>query len=297
MSDDELSAEEQLLKRHRKEKKDLQAKIQNLKKTLSKGDKKKKKEAQEEINQLENDLSKRHAKELESLKEDLIVSDTTKLAERLILDESKTDVTNVSDNSSKQASKAQKRRDKKEQQEKERQANIEAQKEMNKLGPRHLETTKIVEILKDRNLALYDIPSNGDCLFAAVCHQIPEKDVPQLRRECVENIKTLKDEYLPFLTHPKTGEMLTDAQFVEYCSNMAETNAWGGQVELRAISDILHRKIEVLQSEGPPIIIGENESSDQLPIMLTYHRHYLGLGEHYNSIKPCILHESDDCDD
>ena len=92
MSDDELSAEEQLLKRHRKEKKDLQAKIQNLKKTLSKGDKKKKKEAQEEINQLENDLSKRHAKELESLEEDLIVSDTTKLAERLILDESKTEM-------------------------------------------------------------------------------------------------------------------------------------------------------------------------------------------------------------
>ena len=72
-----------------------------------------------------------------------------------------------------------------------------------------------MEILKDRNLALYDIPSNGDCLFAAVCHQIPEKDVPQLRRECVENIKTLKDEYLPFLTHPKTGEMLTEAQFDE----------------------------------------------------------------------------------
>merc|ERR1712083_1008261 len=104
------SAEEQLLRRHRKEKKDLQAKIQNLKKTLSKGDKKKKKEAQEEISQLESDLSKRHARELDSLKEDSIVTDTTKLAERLILDERKTDVGNVSGNSSKQTSKAQKRR-------------------------------------------------------------------------------------------------------------------------------------------------------------------------------------------
>ena len=37
MSDDESDPREQLLKAHRKEKKDLQAKIQGLKKTASKG--------------------------------------------------------------------------------------------------------------------------------------------------------------------------------------------------------------------------------------------------------------------
>ena len=57
MSDEELTPEEALLKRQRKEKKDLQATIQGLKKTASKGDKKKKKEVAEEIAKLEQELN------------------------------------------------------------------------------------------------------------------------------------------------------------------------------------------------------------------------------------------------
>jgi len=54
---------------------------------------------------------------------------------------------------------------------------------------------------------------------------------------------------------------------------MAKTNAWGGQIELNAISDLLGKKIEVLLAEGPPMII-ENLSTTHLSIILTYHRLY-----------------------
>ena len=171
--------------------------------------------------------------------------------------------------------------------EKQRLSEIKAQQELNKLGPRYVETTKILEALKHRNLALHDIPSNGDCLFAAICHQEDNSDVKKLRQDCVEKIKSQKMDYLPFLTNPNTGEMLTDLEFEDYCTNMASTNAWGGQIELRAISDILDRRIEVLQAESPPVIIGENVSKEKASIILTYHRHYLGLGEHYNSTVSC----------
>ena len=285
MSDEELNEEELTHKRHRKEKKELQAKIQNLKKSSSKGDKKKKKEIQEEINKLETDLSAKHADELKNLSRDSGVSEVNRLAEKLEIGnenctaEDKDPVQHVS--------KAQKRRDKKEQMEKQRLAEIKAQQELNKLGPRHIETSRILEILKEKRLILFDIPSNGDCLFAAVCHQEGNADVRKLRQDCVEKIKSQKLDYLPFLTNPKTGEMLTDLEFDEYCSNMANTNAWGGQIELRAISEILGRRIEVLQAEGPPVIIGDNVEKEKPSIILTYHRHYLGLGEHYNSTELC----------
>ena len=67
MSDEELSPGEALAKRHRKEKKDLQAKIQHIKKSASKGDKKKKKEVSDEITRLENEMKSRHEEEIKAL--------------------------------------------------------------------------------------------------------------------------------------------------------------------------------------------------------------------------------------
>jgi len=184
-------------------------------------------------------------------------------------------------------SKTQKRRDKKEKIEKQRLAEIEIQRQEDKSSNRNIETSKLIEILKLKKLELHDIPSNGDCLFAAICHQEAGRDIKKLRQDCVERIRSKKKEYLPFLNNSKTGEMLTDIEFDEYCTNMANTNAWGGQIELHAISDILGRKIEVLQAEGSPIIIGENANTGKSSIILTYHRYYLALGEHYNSTISC----------
>lgn len=39
-------------------------------------------------------------------------------------------------------------------------------------------------------------------------------------------------DFLPYLSHPDTGEMLTEQQFQEYCDQVANTPAWGGQIEV-----------------------------------------------------------------
>ena len=46
------------------------------------------------------------------------------------------------------------------------------QEEENKLGQRNIETEKIKAILEARALKIKDIPSDGDCLFAGVIHQL-----------------------------------------------------------------------------------------------------------------------------
>ncbi len=68
------------------------------------------------------------------------------------------------------------------------------------------------------------------------------------------------------------------------------------ELQLRALSQGLGRAIEVLQSEGRPVLIGEEFLAGGKPtVTLTYHRHMFGLGEHYNSVQP-LPAETDTCD-
>jgi len=281
MSDEELSPAEALAKRHRKEKKDMQGKVQNLKKTASKGDKKKKKEVTEEIARLEEELKTRHEKELKELEgqapSDQVEEATDKL-DNVALDE------DTSPPGQQKLSKAEKRRLKKEQDDLKREEEIRAAEEQNRYGPRNVETQSIKEQLKQRQLALHEVPSNGDCMFAAILHQASVcPTLPELRQSTAAELRRNKGDYLPFLTSP-SGDLMTDDEFETYCDKMAtEKTAWGSQVELRAVSQAHNLRIEVVQGEGPVVVIGEDKTPPV--VVVTFHKHYFGLGEHYNSTR------------
>lgn len=70
--------------------------------------------------------------------------------------------------------------------------------------------------------------------------------------------------------------------------------------QLRALAHILKRPIEVIQAKGPVIVAGEeySEAKDNhhSSIVLTYHRHMYGLGEHYNSVTEYVEVENDQFD-
>ena len=90
--------------------------------------------------------------------------------------------------------------------------------------------------------------------------------------------------------HPNTYE--------EYVHNVKSTSTWGGQLELRALSEALKCPIVVFSSEGPPLTMGaeyfatekEREGEDnwgeKKALLLSFHRHYYALGEHFNSVIP-----------
>jgi len=296
MSEDESDPRELLLTSHRKEKKELQAQIQALKKTASKGDKKKKKEVSETIANLEAKLKEKHKAELTNLEEEGLAGDHLANRESAVPEI----VQKVEENSDDAAlgplpikeeysrvSKAQKRREKKALKEKERLEEIENQEELNKSGPRLLEQEAIKQKLTERKLKLKEIASDGDCLFSGVVHQLQRlglsSSIRELRSNTATELRDKPDEYLPFLTNPRTGDMLTGEEFESYCDKMMNTPAWGGQIELKALSKVLKRPIQVIQGTGPDIVIGE-EFQEKETILLTYHRHLHGLGEHYNSV-------------
>lgn len=289
---------DELNTKHRKEKKELQSQIQSLKKSAAKGDKKKRKEVQEEISRLETDLEKRHADQLNEFQNER--NNTQPAGDKTtpsppddepvqsVTNDFLNLATNDLDNQPK-LSKAQKRRNKKASEEKQREAEILASEEENKNGPRMLEHCAIAEILKKRQLKLHSIASDGDCLYKAVAHQMlitgrAAFTVAELRQQTANYILDNKEHLIFYMTNSNTGEILTDDDFIKYCQNIRNTAAWGGQVEIKALSSALRVPIEVIQATGPSTIQGSEY--DEPNLVVTYHRLMYSLGEHYNSTKP-----------
>jgi len=54
----------------------------------------------------------------------------------------------------------------------------------------------------------------------------------KLREMAGQYLKEHKSDFLPFLSHPDTGDLLTDEQYEDYCNEVVNTSAWGGEVEV-----------------------------------------------------------------
>ncbi|XP_071557943.1 deubiquitinase OTUD6B isoform X2 [Temnothorax nylanderi] len=268
------STEEELMQKQKKERKELQ------------GDKKKKKEITEEIGRLEESLEKRHVEEL----------NTWRLANVTLNDKQTEPVEaneeisedNCSEQSAHRVSKAQKRREKKANAEKERNQRIIEQEALNVFGKRNVEIEAIKKILSERDLMIYEIPSDGHCLYNAVAHQLKINgktplSLHDLRTKTADYLRENMNDFLPFLSNPDSDDLLTPDEYEKYCNDVAETSAWGGAVELQVLSRILKCPIEVIQATGAPYIIGDDYSNGK-KVILTYHRHMYELGAHYNSV-------------
>ena len=86
-----------------------------------------------------------------------------------------------------------------------------------------------------RQLSIEDITSDGDCLYKSVSHQLKmtsgvTQNVTELRRNVAEILRQKPDDYLPFLSNPKTGEPLTEMEYEKYCQDLVSKPVWGGQV-------------------------------------------------------------------
>lgn len=296
---DNLSLDEDLATRHKKERKELQAKIQALKKTAGKGDKKKKKEVLEEIARLESDLDKKHADEIAQVENTVNTTNNGENSNNAH-DANQNDVDSDAGQEEKtvRVSRAQKRREKKENEEKVRQAEILAQDEINKTGPRMIEEKTIKSALVKYGLRLQPIASDGNCLYNAIRNQLQVTgrvvdDVQTLRNKTADYILQNKDSLIFYMTNPDTGDCLTDAEFEKYCNDLRNTAAWGGQIEISALSQILQAPIEVVQATGPPTIQGAEQFKPP-NLVITYHRNLYSLGEHYNGTTPLTKNSTED---
>ena len=286
---------EEILSRHRKEVKELQGKIQSIKKSVSKGDKKAKKRTTEEIALLQSELDNRHAAELlesergEGLEsgvseglESGVSEGLEQLSVSVALSEVKSEV-----KSEGKVSKAQKRREAKDAAESLAMAeidNIELETGNSAKSQEHL---TIATLCRSKGYKVYDIPADGNCMFYALQHQIEglgrSSLVSGLREEVSEYMRLNKDDFQPYLVHHGTGDVLNDQQFYDYCEDIKRNGVWGGMHEAQAVSAVLLLPIDIIQADSPPIRFGEHYKGSE-PLILLYYKHKFGLGEHYDSV-------------
>mmetsp|Transcript_18911 Transcript_18911/g.40536 ORF Transcript_18911/g.40536 Transcript_18911/m.40536 type:complete len:336 (+) Transcript_18911:288-1295(+) len=202
-----------------------------------------------------------------------------------------------------------------------RQKEIEREKQIyeenSKAGPsrRQMEMEALQTLyLHPRGLDVQEIEADGNCLYRAVgvqCSRLGLDAVDVDGEDCYVKIREIcadvllgsnRAEYEPFAEcgegHAVEGNNGGNhpATFEEYVKNVRSTSTWGGQLELRALSEGLKRPIVVFSAEGSPLTMGseyapdagndDNDWGKKEALLLSYHRHYYALGEHYNSIIP-----------
>jgi OTU domain-containing protein 6 len=209
----------------------------------------------------------------------------------------------------KKLSKGQKKRSARQKEEVQREQRV-AEEKKSVVDPRSVENGQLAEQLGKDGMRVKEIASDGNCLFRAIADQLEHRgtcglQLPRpahvmLRRMAADYIRTHPDEFLPFLTDAE-GNPMDRPQLEKYCTSMSseEKALWGGHTEIAALAAALNRRIVVHSARAVPLQVGAAPAdASRPPLHVSFHRHYLGLGEHYNSVvsAPPAAIEAGSCD-
>ncbi|GBG65221.1 hypothetical protein CBR_g50012 [Chara braunii] len=316
---------EEMLARHRREVKELQGKEIEMKKAAAKGSKAAQKAARkaidEEIARLDAKMKKRHAAELVVLlgsdEHDLVgVADTNGM-DVLVRAVAGVGLAPPASRAPTKMSRAQRWRATKATQEAEREQRIQ-EEQRSVLSSRELEDRQLEEKLRPLDFTLREIKPDGHCLYRAVEDQLsvygpPKYDFMGLRALAAMYMRQHREDFMPFIGEQGDGnstaedlEVDAERKFEKYCDEVESTAAWGGQLELGALSHALRQHIMVFSADLPVVEMGKEYETGATDgkggvrmgppsLRVSYHRHAYGLGEHYNSVIPAVT-PSGECD-
>ena len=160
--------------------------------------------------------------------------------------------------------------------EKKREEEIEAERLAAGPSAKELEIKRMEELyLKPAGLRIRDVAADGNCLYRAVAEQCANaKDFMAVRTICADALLENEEEYAPFAE--------CDGSYANYVERVRNSTDWGGHLELRALATALKRPVVVYSADAAPLRMGDEEDGED--ILLSFHRHYYALGEHYNSV-------------
>ncbi|KAG1331846.1 deubiquitinase OTUD6B [Cocos nucifera] len=295
---------EEILSRHRQEIAKLQNKEMNLKKAAAKGSKAeqkaKKKQVEDEISRLLSQLKAKHSEELA-----LLGYKNTDSSEKGSLDSLVKAIAGVSvinHSESTKPSKGARRRGRRAQEAAAREQRIQ-EEQSNIISDRLIENESLERKLEPLGLTIKEIKPDGHCLYRAVedqlslhCSNVSQYNYQVLREMVANYMREHASDFLPFFLSDSKIEMDSDSspmeRFEKYCEEVRATAAWGGQLELGALTHCLKKHIVIYSGSFPDVEMGKEYKSDNgsngsnPSILLSYHRHAYGLGEHYNSVVP-----------
>lgn len=188
-------------------------------------------------------------------------------------------------------SKTQKRRDAKAAKKAEQLKRVEEAEKLDEHKDRRIEQEQLHRLLNEKNLTIYNIEADGDCLYRAVEHQlklasdsVEHLTYQEIREKTSQYMLENVDTFMPFLLNDQ-GELMSQTDYRDYCTRIAKTKEWGGHLELTAIAQFTKKPVHIYQVDNKlPIIIEPHEKTNKSPILLSFHKHLYHLGEHYNSL-------------
>jgi OTU domain-containing protein 6 len=297
---------EELQTRHRKELKDLQARVTQKKKGATK---KTRKGVNTECEELERQLKERQEQERAALDgepaqpDDAAALDEPSDGEPATAQQNGVDeITESLEETSVSATPSEDGQPRKRNRQKERLARRAAEQEAavlqareeaaNQPDQRAVERAAMLKEFEAHGLVEKGIRPDGHCLFSAVADQLSRAGIPlgagsdaELKED--QRYKAVRKAAAGYIeSHPDDFVAWLDEPLENYVHKIRDTAEWGGHLELLAISKTYNIEICVLQNGSSQTIEpGSDGSSGLEKIWLAYYRHGFGLGEHYNSLR------------
>jgi OTU domain-containing protein 6 len=296
---------EEMQSRHRKEQKDLQSRITQKKKGVTK---KTRKGVYSECEDLEQKLKEKQALEIAALMGDSVpdIDDVPELEEPAPYDREANGINGVigavEETMNSEPALSEDGQPKKRNRQKERLARRKAEQEAaveaakieaaNQPDPKAIEHARLQGEFKTRKLVEKLIRPDGHCLFSAVADQLQHAGIPLSADSDAdlkegERYKVVRKAAARYMEgHPDDFVAWLDEPLSTYVAKIRDTAEWGGHLELLALARTYNVEICVLQEGGlqtiEPVSEGKGEPEK---IWLAYYRHGFGLGEHYNSLR------------
>jgi OTU domain-containing protein 6 len=294
---------EETLARHRKEKRDLQARITQKKKNATK---KTRKGVTEECERLERELAETHQAELGKSQPDgghQLVEEVAELVitvpEDKVNGETQPGTADTKSEAAPDSMSADQHRTRKPNRQRARLARRAAEQEAqvaaaeeeaeNMPDQREQELAAMKAQMEKLGLSEIQIQPDGHCLFSACAHSLPpDLLAPQASEVKQQPYQKVRQAAADFMAeHPDDFEAFMEESLASYARKIRDTAEWGGQLELQAISRSYKVGINVLRANGQieKISPGLDGDERQDPIWLAYYQHSFGLGEHYNALR------------
>ncbi|RDW60912.1 OTU-like cysteine protease [Coleophoma cylindrospora] len=293
---------EQLQMRHRKEQRELQARVTQKKKGATK---KTRKGVNEECDNLERELKEKQEQELANLEGDGVpdVEDVPELEEEeeetrdndmngLAEEAQKATISEPAPSEDGQPRKRNRAKERLARRAAEQEAAVaEAKKEAaSQPDQREVERKRLLADFELKGLTEKVIRPDGHCLFSAVADQLSQAGIPLNpgNEEVAENerYKVVRHAAAKYIQgHPDDFVAWLDEPLEDYVHKIRDTAEWGGHLELLALAKTYNVEICVLQNGPPQNIEPGLDGQEPGKIWLAYYRHGFGLGEHYNSLR------------
>ncbi|KAJ5344985.1 hypothetical protein N7452_002989 [Penicillium brevicompactum] len=310
---------EELLSKHRKEQKDLQARITQRKKSATK---KTRKGVNDECDRMQHELSDKQQAEIAQLDgdpaealEDLTLedgepNDEEKPSETPKEPEPEPEVdSHLNPSSNTKKPNRQKARLARRAAEQAAQSAAAAEEASTQTNYRGNEQEVMDAVFKKLGLKEVEVTPDGHCLYSAVAKQLDESGLglrPDPSRIVLQSSTQSRIDTVAFpqhdgyravravtadfiAEHKEDFEAFMEEPLESYTRKIKLTAEWGGQLELQAIARAYGVEINVVQSDGRMEKIESGETFDEEEkrkrvIWLAYYRHTYGLGEHYNAL-------------